>query len=203
MSDPNESVTKTGANGTEGSQSEEFVSKRAYEEVTRDMHKYKNSAKEAAAAKSEYEAKLKQLEEEKLQEQNRFKELYEREKQEREALEKKSRDKDQAYLTAVKKSALKSELGGKVKDLYLNHANLAGIEISEEGIINQESLLKVANEFRKNHGELIPVETAGDPTSTASPTDTTVSHPHTKPVGEMDSREFRSALAAAPVKLKG
>lgn len=190
-----------GQNASGSNQGEEFVSKKAYEEVSRDMHRYKQTAKEAAAAKSEYEAKLKALEEEKLREANQYKELYEREKQEREALAKKAQDERSAYITAVKKSALKSELGGTIKDAYLVHANVSAIELNEDGSINQESLLKVANEFRQNHGELLPTVSSPDPTSIAAPAGQTVSD-ISKPINQMDPREFRNAVATAPVRLK-
>lgn len=192
MSD--QQASSTGQTVTEGTQTEgEFVPKRAYEEVSRDMHRYKQSAREAAAAKAEYEAKLKALEEEKLREKQEWKELYEREKQEAEVAKRKAREEREAYLTAVKKSALKNELGGRIKDVYLTHANIGSIEINEDGTINQESLLRVANDFRKNHGELIPPASTPEPTATAAPTGRTVATGE-KTIDQMSYSEKIAAL---------
>lgn len=204
MSDVNDgSANVNDQNGADSDPAgKEFVTRKAYEQVTADMHRFKASAKELAAAKSEYEAKLKSIEEEKMREQNQWKELFEREKQDKEAALKKSENDRNSYLTTVKKSALKAELGGRVKDVYLSHANISAIEFDEHGNINQESLLKVANDFRQNHGELLGPSSSSEPTSFASPTSQTLAEPQSKSVGEMSDAEYRQALAAAPAVMK-
>ena len=52
-------------------------------------------------------------------------------------------------------NALKSELGGSIKDTYLVHADLEGISFKDDGSVDSESLLEVANKFRQEHGQLI------------------------------------------------
>lgn len=149
---------------------EEYVAKKAYEEVTRDMHKFKSKLRDVEAAKSEYEAKLKSIEEQKLMEEKRWEELYAKEKAEKEQLAQ-VREKDrQLYLRSTKLHALKQELGGKVKDIYLSHANLEGIEINDDGSLSSESVLRVANEFRQNFPEVIPQSSNATMTNTAAPT---------------------------------
>ena len=109
----------------EGTSTEEqkFVPATAYKEVSSDMHKFKNRYREAEAKATELEQRLKSIEEEKLKEQQRFEELYEREKAERERVEQEKNKEKELYLRSVKLSALKSELGGKVKDEYLSFAD--------------------------------------------------------------------------------
>lgn len=179
MSDQNPVSNDGQSQNTEGRNpgetKEEYVSRKAYEEVTRDMHKFKSEARAEKAAKAEYEAKLKAIEEEKLAEQQRWKELFEKERQEKEELNRKSKEKETAYLMSVKKSALKQELGGKIRDEYLAHADLKSIEFKDDGTLNMDSVLEVANKFRAEHGELIPRSQVSDATNDAPPSDSTVS----------------------------
>ena len=55
--------------------SSKFVSAKAYEEVSKDMHKFKSRAKELEAAHNEVLAQLKAQEEAKLIEQNKWEEI--------------------------------------------------------------------------------------------------------------------------------
>lgn len=135
---------------------EAFVSRKAYEEVTGDMHKFKTKTKELEAALNEYKAQLKAQEEQKLQEQERWKELYEKREAELEQIRRESQEQSSRYMTSVKKAALKNELGGDIRDEYLSFANLDSVVVTEDGSIDPESLRNAANEFRKQHGQLIP-----------------------------------------------
>ena len=119
---------------------DEFVKRQAYEEVASDMIKYKHQRKELQARVNEYEAKIKAIEENKLVEEKRFQELYEREKQAREQAEAARNKEKDLYIRSVKMSALKSELGGNVKDEYLQFASIDSIEVSEDGLLSSESL---------------------------------------------------------------
>ena len=133
----------------------DYVARKAYEEVSTDMHKYKAKLKAEAAARAEAEAKLKAIEEAKMVEQNQFQELYEREKKAREDAEVARQQEKDLYLRSVKLSALKSELGGNVKDEYLQFANVESIEIKEDGSLSSESIQSVANQFRQDHPSLV------------------------------------------------
>jgi hypothetical protein len=169
MSDENVTVsdgTEQPSNETTVSKSQEdFVSKKAYEEVTKDMHKFKSRYKEASAAKAEYEAKLKAIEEEKLKEQENYKALSEKYQQELEELKHSVQTEKQRNEEIIRKNALKQELGGLVKDQYLSLIDLNEIEINENGLPDKDSLLAVANKFREEHGVLIQSTKGGNPTS--------------------------------------
>lgn len=171
----------------------QYVPKKAYEGVTKDLHKFKSKAKEQAAYAAELEAKLKSIEEEKMQDQQQWKELFEKRTSELESLKNEVRQREEQYLTAVKRNALKNELGGKVKDEYLQHANLDQIQFTENGVIDQESLLSVANNFREHHSQLIPVESKSQATGMASPSDSTVGS-SLKPLNQMSIAEKKALL---------
>lgn len=171
---------------------EQYVPRKAYEEVSRDMHKYKQTAREAEAARTEYEAKLKQLEEEKMKEQAQWKELAEKREQELELARKEANETKSRFSSAVKKSALKQELGGSIRDEYLSFANIDSIELNDDGSLNMESLRNVANKFREEHGSLIP-PAKPDSTSKAAPTGQTVSQG--KSIDELSGAEAFELLS--------
>lgn len=143
-------------NVSQEQQQEQYVTRKAYEEVSRDMHKNKQKAKELEVAYNELQAQLKAQEEAKLHEQERWKELYEKREAELEQERKNAQEQQGRYLRSVKLSALKQEIGANIKDEYLSFANLDGIAFNEDGSIDKDSLHEVANSFRKEHGQLIP-----------------------------------------------
>jgi len=133
-----------------------FVPKDAYEKVTSDMHKYKSKMREYEASLAKLQADLKAREEAELRDKEQYKELFERKQLEAEEARKEAQRVREQYLVTAKKSALKQELGGKVRDEYLQFADLTSIAIRDDGSIDVESVRTVANDFRKQHGQLIP-----------------------------------------------
>lgn len=151
---------------------EQNVSRKAYEQVSKDMHKNKQKAKDQELVINELQAQLKAQEEAKMHEKEQWKELFEKREAELEVEKSKAQDQQNRYAKSVKVSALKQELGGKVKDEYLSFADLSNITLNEEGLIDSESLRNVANEFRKQHGQLIPSEENANVTGHAPANDT-------------------------------
>ena len=157
MSEQNQSGSAaTSSEGNQEQEKEQFVTRKAYEEVTRDMHKNKQKAKELEAAYNELQAQLKAQEEQKMQESQQWKELYEKRQAELELERRKAQEEKSRYMTSVKLSALKQEIGANIRDEYLKFAPLDNITLTEDGLIDKESLREVANSFRKEHGQLIP-----------------------------------------------
>lgn len=147
----------------EGNQEEsKVVPAKAYEEVTRDMHKHKQKAKEYEAQINQLMAQLKAQEEADMRKNEQYKELAERREAEMEQLRTEFSQKSSRFQQAQKRAALKQELGGSVKEEYLTFANLDGIQMDDNGIIDAESLRQVANEFRKQHGQLLPKTPTGE-----------------------------------------
>lgn len=154
--------TEEEMDGSASKKEEGFVSKKAYEEVATDMHKFKSKVKEAEARANELEAQLKAMEIQKMQEQEQWKELYEKRTEELETVLSTQREKEERYINAAKKNALKQELGG-IRDEYLVHANISAITLNEDGTVNRESVHAAANEFREKHAILL-----GNPAATSS-----------------------------------
>lgn len=175
---------------------DEVVSRKAYEEVTRDMHKNKQKARELDMKLKEVETKLAAQEEAKMQEQQQWKELFEKRSQELEEERRRAQEKDDLLNRSVKMAALKNELGGTVKDQYLSFANLDAIEV-ENGMIDNESVRNVANEFRKEHGQLIPSSEASSVTGHAPASNSDIEVP--KKISEMSTAELKKYYA----QLKG
>lgn len=190
MPDKNqEAVPQPDASSSTDDNSEQYVPRKALEEVSSDMHKFKTKWKEAEAARNEYEAKLKRIEDERLEETQQYKTLWEKAQQEKEAIENQFKETKNSYLNTFKKMELKRELGG-IKDAYLVHADLSQVEINEDGTINKDSVLRAANKFREEYGELIPKSAEKDPTGSASPTNVSV---HSKRLEEMSFQEKMEA----------
>ena len=154
-------------------QKEEYVSRKAYEEVTRDMHKFKQKQKEEAAARAELEARLKAQEEAELREKEQWKELFEKKEQELTQFKDELSQKDRAITMQAKRNALRSELGN-IKDEYLNLARLDDLELDEYGAVTNESLHGVANRFREDHPALVSSTPAPKITNQAPDTNSAV-----------------------------
>lgn len=149
---------------------DKLVPSKVVEDYRRDMHKYKSKAKEVSSRLAELEAKLKADEEAKMVEKQEWQKLYEQSEQEKKMLAQRLQDSTNKHLNTSKLSALKGELGGNVSDIYLKKlANLDSIIVSEDGSIDSESLAAAANEFRNEHGQLIPKASTGNITNPASP----------------------------------
>jgi len=145
---------------------ESHVSKKAYEDVSKDMHKFKSKSREAEARANELEVQLKAIQDEKLAENNQWKELAERRQEELDAMMADVSNKEKRYIDTAKKAALKSELGS-IRDEYLAHADINSITLNDDGTVNTESVHEVANSFREQHSVLIPQ--AEEKTSTSIP----------------------------------
>lgn len=139
---------------SEEASKEEFVSKKTYEEVSKDMHKYKRELKEMQAKLAEFEVQKTAMEEQKLIEQNKFKELYEKKDAElKEHLAQK--DKAEALLIQErKKFAVNQNVKFKKSD-YINFVNLNEIQLDEQGLVVQESVKKEVQRIQQQFPELL------------------------------------------------
>jgi hypothetical protein len=196
MSDENNSGSAAPQENSESQESkQDFVPAKAYEEVSRDMHKYKNAQKEKDAEINALKAQLKAQEEAKLQENQQWEEIAKRREAELEEAKTKYSQQSSRFNQAIKRTALRQELGGKVKEEYLQFANLDAIQMDEDGVVDSESLRNAANEFRKEHGQLIPQDQKEEITGHDSSINDLS---NTKPVSEMTADE----LVANYAKLK-
>lgn len=201
VSNENSAGANTVANASEQKE-DKFVPKTAYEEVSKDMHKYKSKVREAEAKAAELEARMKAIEEAKLMEEKRFEELYQKERDAREKAENALKQTNEHYIKSVKMTALMRELGN-IKPKYLQHANLDEIIVREDGSLSSESVVTVANKFRQENPELVPTSTAGNLNDVA-PTSTTVQNNKTVDFDKLsldEKREIISKATRSPKKL--
>lgn len=173
-------------------QETKVVSAKAYEEVSKDMHKYKSKSKETELALNEALAQLKAQEEAKLVEQNRWEEIAKNREEELLRIQNEMKEKEDRLNRSKKMYALKQELGGKIKDVYLQHADLSSISLKDDGSVDSDSLLAVANEFRQEHGQLIPSDENVNITGQAA---STIDGLPQKTVKDMTHAEKVAALA--------
>lgn len=180
---------------TASTQESEFVSKKAYEDVSKDMHKYKSETKELRAGLNELQSMLKAQEEQKLAEANNYKTLWEKQKAELEEQKARSAQQESKFVKSLKAIELKKELGANINDAYLIHANVDAIEFNEDGTVNRETLVTVANSFRQQHGALIPKSENVNITGHAATSGVVTP---TKPISQMSKDE----LVAEYLKVK-
>ena len=194
MSEQNNQVSDQGdISGGAADSKEQFVHKKAFEDVTKDMHKYKSALKDKQAYIAELEAKQAAIEESALAEKQQYKTLFEKRDAEFQRLQNEVEERDRKYLEAVKKNALKAELGNRIKDEYLVHADISSIQFSEGSTIDRDSLIAVANQFRQNHPELVPTMQQVQHTGMAPISNSTVGS-NLKPLSQMNETEKRTLL---------
>lgn len=199
MSNVSNATANTNTESTSSEKKEEgFVPRNAYEEVSKDMHKYKSANKELAAKVSEYEARMKALADSKLEEEKRFEELYRKEQDERKKAEDALKKTNEHYIKSVKMTALMRELGN-IKPKYLQHAALDEIIVHEDGSLSSESVIAVANKFRQENPELVPAGNVGNLNDSAPASET---FKNEKPLDlealSKDKEALRNVLAKAP-----
>jgi len=166
-----DSIDQKEVPASEPQKQEDFVARKAYEQVTADLHKNKKAKKDLLARVNELEAQREAQEKAKMEEKQQFEELYKKSEAEKAALLQQIEQEKKQLLAQRKKSALKQELGN-IKEAYLGLANVDGIELNEDGTINSESVRHIANTFKQEHPALIPSGSSSNITSTAAPIDT-------------------------------
>jgi len=142
-------------------QDENYVPKKAYQDVTQDMHKYKGKTKELEAKLNEYQAKLDAIENEKLAEQGKWQELAQANA---EKLNRLTQERDQErskFLDFNKKQAVIADLGGLESDSYASFITVSNISVDEHGIPNREEVKAEADRFRSLHPKLIKTSVKG------------------------------------------
>ena len=82
----------------------------------------------------------------------------------------------------------------------MQHANIEGIEVRDDGTLSSESVVSVANKFREENPALVPSNNAGTITDSA-PASNTLSNEPIKDVSDMSKDELRDLLSNARHKL--
>lgn len=179
-------------------QEEAYVPKKAFQEVTTDMHKFKNKYKSVTAELEALKAEREAAQQAQLEEQKQFQELYEQQKAKTAELNSQLENANRQFELNSKRAALKAELG-EVKDDYLSFARLDEIELLEDGHIDPDSLHKVANEFRQNHPSLIGKPAGGGITNTAAPIENGI---QVESLENLSPEEFKARASTMTIEEK-
>lgn len=139
---------------------DEFVSKKAYSEVTTDMHKYKSKLKETEALLNQLKAEKEAQEIEEKKAKQEWELLYKSEAQKREQLERERTEEKSKFLDYHKKQALISKLGGFKKDEYACFVNVNSIQLDDSGNIVEDTLEAEVNRIRQNYSDLLKTQTS-------------------------------------------
>lgn len=164
---------------------EEFVSKKAYEEVTVSMHKQKEEARKAKAELARIQAEIDAQRKATAEEKGEFKRLWEQELEEKNALKAERLAEKEKFINHHKRSAVIELVGAFKKAEYANTINVSAIELDENDNIIKSSVEAEANRIRQNYPELLAVSTSTHMPATAPKTGATPQ----KSLAEMSERE--------------
>lgn len=172
---------------------DEFVPKKAFSEVTMDMHKYKEQLKQAQAALNQLKAEkdLQDIEEKKQKEQ--WEELYKSESSKREQLERERSEERNKFLNYHKKQAVISKIGGFKRDEYSSFINVDSVQVDDNGNVVSESLDAEINRIKQNFPDLLKAS-AGTPLPIDAPRKSFEPSVDFKNMTEREKKDFRMSL---------
>ena len=139
----------------EETQKEDFVSKKAYTDVSADMHKYKNQLKETQAKLNELEAERLASEKEALAEQGKWEELYKKNQEELNAVKSERANEQDKFVDYHKKNSVLNKIGGFKRDEYNKFIDVSSINMNEDGSIDEASLELEIDRVRQSYPELL------------------------------------------------
>lgn len=138
-------------------QEEAFVPKKAYQEVTKDMMKYKSEMKNLSAQIEQLKAEKEAKEVATLQEQEKWHDLYKKSETKLAQLAQERDSERNKFVDFHKKNAVIEKLGGFKKPEYTKFINTQEIEVREDGSVDENSVLAQVEKIRKEYPELIKV----------------------------------------------
>ena len=149
-----ESKEQTGELNTDSPQ-EDFVSKKAYQDVSGDMHKYKTQLKETQARLNQLEAERQAAEKQALAEQGKWEELYQKNQAELEAVKQERAGEQNKFVDYHKKNSVLNKVGGFKRDEYNKFIDVNSIEMKDDGSIDETSLELEVDRIRQSYPELL------------------------------------------------
>ncbi len=131
----------------------ELVPKQTLDAYKNDMFKYKAEKKALEQKLNDIEAGRAKEEEERLKKNQEWQTLFEAEQAKREELEGTLTNQTKKFADAAKVNAVVEVLGGFLKPEYNRFIDVNAVEISEDGIIIQESVDKEVARIKQNFSE--------------------------------------------------
>lgn len=154
----------------EVSEQQDYVSKKAYQEVSTDMHKYKQAMKELQAKLNEFEAEKEAMKRDELTKQEKWKELSDSYKKQLEKLQSERQDEKQKFVNFHKTNAFLENVPLAKKE-FIKFVNLDEIKIDDKGNIDSDNLKKISDSFKQQYPELLKVNNTSRLPSDAPNTD--------------------------------
>jgi hypothetical protein len=134
---------------------EDFVSKKAYQDVSTDMHKYKQELRDTQAKLNQLQAEREAVEREALAEQGKWEELYQKNQTELEAVKQERAGEQNKFVDYHKKNSVLNKVGGFKRDEYNKFIDVNNIEMNEDGSIDETSLELEVDRIRQSYPELL------------------------------------------------
>lgn len=139
-------------------QNEETVSKRAYDEVRTDMHKFKGLYKEMELKLQKMKEKQDEQARQDLEKNNEYKTLYEDERAKNAELYKQIDEKNENFIKTQKVMAVNEKLGEFKRPEYKKFIDLSKIVIDNDGNADITTVDAEVERLRKEYPELIKVK---------------------------------------------
>lgn len=134
---------------------EEFVSKKAYGEVSSDMHRYKAELKDTKAMLSQLRADADSAKNEKLAEEGKWEDLYKNQSTKMEKLEAERTKEQNDVVNFHKKNSVLNSIGGFKNDEYNTFIKSDNINVNEDGSLDRVSLDAEIDRIRQTYPELL------------------------------------------------
>lgn len=146
-------------NNNDGSKDEanDFVSKKAYGEVSADMHRYKGELKDMKAQLNQLQAEKEATKNEALAEQGRWEELYKGSQTNLDQLKSEREDESKKFIDFHKKNSVLQKLGGFKRDEYNSFINTESISLNDDGSVNEDSVMTEMDRIKQQYPELINI----------------------------------------------
>lgn len=174
----NEEIKEEGSN-EEGQTKDDFVSKKAYTDVSNDMHKYKSELKDVKAMLNQLNAEKSAGEKERLAEQGKWEDLYQKNELELNALKSERNAEQDKFVNYHKKNSVLNKIGSFKKDEYNRFIQTDKINMNEDGSIDSESLGLEVDRIRQEYPELLKAS-AGNKLPNDAPNGSTIGDPSSK-----------------------
>jgi hypothetical protein len=134
-----------------------FVPKEAYQRVSQDMHKYKNSMKDIQSQLELLKVEKEETEKQKLMEQEKWKELYSKAEEKMKLLAQERDSERTKFIDSHKRNAVIQQLGGFKRPEYSKFVDVSNLELADDGTIIEDSINSEVERIRKEFPELIKV----------------------------------------------
>lgn len=133
----------------------EVVAKDAYVKVSQDMHKFKSQAKQLEAKLAEIQAEQEARERATLEEKEQWHTLYKKAEEKLKAIENERLSERSKFIESHKVNAVIQNLGGFKKPEYNKFIDSSKIEVTEDGSIDEKSVVSEVERIKREYPELI------------------------------------------------